>query len=96
MNKFKNTLAIIFGVPFFLGAFGYGYLAYLVRSVNESGILVDGLGRTLLLTPAIVKLILHPDSLWAGFIWFIADAVIFFGSIGIGALIFKMLYESDS
>ena len=95
MQKLKNTLAIIMSCPFFIVPISYGYLAYLVRNINETGALVDGLGRTLFLTPTIVKLFLHPDSLWAGFTWFVTDFVIFFGSIGIGLIIFQMLFHYD-
>jgi hypothetical protein len=95
MQKFKNTLAIIIGCPFFIVSISYGYLAYLVRNIDETGALIDGLGRNLFITPTIVKLFLHPDSVWAGFTWFIADFVIFFGPIAIGSIIFHLLFNFD-
>ena len=52
-------------------------------------------GRNLFITPTIVKLFLHPDSVWAGFTWFIADFVIFFGAIAIGSIIFNLLFNFD-
>ena len=74
---------------------GYGYLAYLVRNIDETGALIDGLGRTLFITPTIVKIFLHPDSLWPGLNWFIADFVIFFGFLAIGTIIFQLLFNYE-
>ncbi len=93
MRKIKNIIAIVFGAPLLIIPNVLGFLAYFVRKTDQTGILVDGLGRELFITPAFIRLFLHPDSLWAGFFWLIADTIIYFGSMGLGIFVIYLLYS---
>jgi len=78
------SVVIVGGIILFIS----GFLAYFVRSYDaQTGIYYDGLGRGLELVPTFARIFLTPESLWAGWGYFILDAIIFWGSIGIGGLI---------
>ena len=93
MRKIKNIIAIIFGAPLLIIPNVLGFLAYFVRKTDQTGTLIDGLGRELFLTPGFIRLFFHSDSLWPGFLWFIADTIIYFGSMGLGILVISLLYS---
>jgi hypothetical protein len=62
-----------------------GFIAYFVFSFDpRTKITHDGLGRQLYESPWFMRLILGQDRLWAGWLWFIGDMVIFWGGIGLG------------
>jgi hypothetical protein len=49
----------------------------------------DGVGRELSKSPWITRLIFDEDRLWAGWKWFIADLIIFWGGIIAGINLVK-------
>lgn len=69
-----------------VGVFAAGAAAYLF-TFTGSGVLTDGLGRTLSPTPMLVRLIFGQDRLWAGWVWFALDSVWFFGGLGTAYLL---------
>jgi len=76
----KNLLHIIAGV-LALSGFAYGFIAYFVTSDAGNGAIADGLGRTLVQTPALLRLIFGEERFYPGFGWFIFDMVVFWGSL---------------
>ena len=81
MNK---VLAIIGGAILF-AVFFAAFIAYFITS-NPPGtyIWVDGFGRVLSESPWFMRFIFGQDRLWAGWGWFAADMVIFWGGIAAG------------
>lgn len=73
------------GVGIILALFVAGFIAYFITSVDpNSHSLYDGFGRPLSESPWLAKFIFGQERLWAGWTWFIADMVIFWGGIGFG------------
>lgn len=53
----------------------------------------DGLGRVLETLPWWAQLIFTDEGRWAGLVWQLADAGIFFSAIGVIALLYKWADE---
>ncbi len=68
-----------------------GIMAYMVNVYDQdTGQLYDGLGRPLEVTPILAHLILGEDSLWAGWLWFGIDFVLFWGTAGLAYALFSL------
>jgi hypothetical protein len=80
---------IMFGVGFLIGAslLIAGFLAYFITQ-SRNGVIIDGLGRSLLESPLLLRLIFGQDRLWPGLGWFMVDMVIFWGGVGLIYLLF--------
>lgn len=76
----RKILAPI-GVVWFIGLLIAGFLGYFVTTSGPEG-MTDGLGRQLSEAPFLMRMIFGQERLWAGFGWFVAEMVIFWGSIG--------------
>jgi hypothetical protein len=76
-----------------ISIFILGFYAYMIRSV-DGGIIYDGLGRQLSLVPLFARFFV-PDSLWAGFGWYVIDFIIFFGGIGIAVFLISLTGENE-
>jgi hypothetical protein len=59
------------------------FMAYFITNI-KSGVFYDGLGRILVPSPVIVRLVFGEERLWPGWIWFIIDMVVFWGTVLIG------------
>lgn len=71
-----------------LGALGAGFVAYFVTSTDPAtGGVFDGLGRRLTQSPLFMRLIFGQERLWAGWLWFVVDMLVFWGAVGLGALL---------
>lgn len=70
------------GIGLGLGVFAAGFLAYFV-SAREDGYRVDGLGRVLVASPALARVLLGADREWAGGQWFLLDVLWFFGGLSL-------------
>src|ERR1700754_4595104 len=73
------------GVGLMTVVFLAGVLAYFFFSRDQkTGITYDGLGRRLSESPLFMQWVFGEDRLWAGWLWFVADMVIFWSGILIG------------
>ena len=85
------------GVAFILCAIIAGFIAYFVFSFDpQTKVTFDGFGRQLSESPWFLRLILGQDRLWAGWIWFIADIIIFWSVIGIGISLSKWGFKEEN
>lgn len=83
------------GAGIFIALFAAGFIAYFMRSVDlATHIWYDGWGRRLSETPWYVRFIFGQERDWPGWQWFIADLVIFWGGVGIGALLIQTGFRS--
>jgi hypothetical protein len=73
----------------------YGVLAYLVTRHDEREIVADGLGRQLYDTPWLLRLIIHDNSKWPGWPWFIVDIFIYAGFLALTAFALKLRKKLD-
>jgi len=69
----------IFAVVWFTTLFICSFLAYMVTSHNAAGP-CDGLGRQLSEAPTLMRIFFGQDRMWAGWVWFVGDMIIFWGS----------------
>lgn len=70
---------------------GLGFMAYFVRSFDRAtGIVFDGLGRQLELSPFLARFIFGAESLWPGWGYFALDFVVFWGGIAVGAALVNL------
>ena len=81
-GKALITIAVVLAIGILL----CGVLAYFVTNA-ENGIIIDGLGRKLSLSPFFVRFFLGQERLWAGWFWFIADIIWFFGGLSCASLL---------
>tara|TARA_X000000368_G_scaffold409883_1_gene392538 strand:+ start:1143 stop:1412 length:270 start_codon:yes stop_codon:yes gene_type:complete len=82
----------LFSGLIFVSVFVLGFYAYFIRS-TDGGIIYDGLGRQLHIVPLFARLFV-PDSLWAGFYWYVIDFVVFFGGIAFAAFLMHLIDDS--
>jgi len=76
MRKVSRVLAGMILVAVVTAAF----LAVFIRFTDAShGTTYDGLGRSLSEPPALARMFLTREALWAGFAWHLLDLVWFFG-----------------
>jgi amino acid transporter len=84
------------GVAIFIALFAVGFVAYFVRTFDPAThTWYDGLGRRLWETPWYVRFIFGQEHDWPGWQWFIADLVIFWGGVGIGAMLVQLGFKSQ-
>jgi hypothetical protein len=88
MSSWSRKLIVAIGVSWWTALFGLAFLAYLVTRPCAGGI-CDGFGRHLMLTPSLVRILLHSDRLWAGWRWAALDMVALWMSAGIGYMAFE-------
>lgn len=80
-----RTLVAWLGVTLIGAVFVGGFLAYFVSSFDpQTKTMFDGVGRPLSESPVLMRFIFGQERLWAGWFWFLADMVIFWGGIGVG------------
>jgi len=84
----------IIGGFIILPVFALGFLAYYTYTF-ETNITLDGLGRQLYNSPWFIKLIMGEDRLWAGWIWFICDVIIFWGGIISGFALIMVGFNNE-
>ncbi len=80
MRKILRKILGVFAAVWFIALLVAGFLAYFVTSSNGTGP-VDGLGRPLSEAPMLMRIVFGQEHTWAGGVWFVADMVIFWGSI---------------
>ena len=74
-----------FGGAIILSVFAAGFVAYFITSFDSvTHTWLDGFGRPLTESPWFMRFIFGQDRLWAGWGWFLADMVIFWGGIALG------------
>lgn len=78
IKKISTGIGVILIITLFVLAF----LAYFV-SRFDSGERYDGLGRALVDSPWVVRIIFGEEKMWVGWKWFIVDMVIFWGGIAL-------------
>jgi ABC-type arginine/histidine transport system permease subunit len=88
LRKILLPVAIIWFIALFIAIF----LAYFVTTSNGD-IPTDGLGRSLYDTPMLMQFFLGQEQRWAGWVWFVGDWVIFWGSIALTLIIAKHLED---
>ena len=81
-----RRIACVLGVGIIIADLVLAFLAYFVLQSGELGVF-DGLGRELTESPWLVRFVFGTDRMWAGWLWFLADMVIFFGGGGVGILL---------
>lgn len=80
----RKTLGWL-GVAIIGGTFVAGFIAYFVFRIDpQMKIMLDGFGRPLSESPLLMRLIFGQERLWAGWLWFLGDMIIFWGGIGVG------------
>ncbi|HMP77494.1 MAG TPA: hypothetical protein PKE12_14450 [Kiritimatiellia bacterium] len=80
------------GVIWFLALFIAGFMAYFVSSAGPSGP-CDGLGRPLSQAPILMRIFFGQERMWAGWLWFVGEMVLFWGSIAVAINIGKWLED---
>jgi hypothetical protein len=85
---FRNILVPL-GICWFIALFVAGFLAYFVSTTGTPP--TDGLGRPLSEAPLLMRLLFGQERMWAGWVWFLAEMVIFWGSIALAVNISKWL-----
>lgn len=80
-KKILKKACIGLGLILIISSFIGGFIAYFVSSYNPStGVFYDGFGRVQYSTPWFVRFIFGQERMWAGWLWFFGDMVIFLGS----------------
>jgi len=73
------------GVAIIFGVFIAGFIAYFVYNTDpQTNVMYDGFGRPLSECPFLIRFLFGADRLWAGWLWFIGDMVLFWGGILVG------------
>jgi len=80
MSSRMRPLLVGVAVVWVLGVFVLAFLGYFVISSGPQGPR-DGLGRPLSETPAVMRLVLGQERMWAGWGWLAVDTVVFWGSV---------------
>lgn len=82
MRKIIGSIGIVLIIAVFIA----GFVAYFVYKTDPTtNIMYDGFGRRLSESPFLMRLILGQDRLWAGWLWFVGDMVVFWGGIIVGS-----------
>lgn len=73
------------GVALMIAVFIAGFVAYFIYKTDPTtNIMYDGFGRPLSESPFLMRWIFGQERLWAGWLWFVGDMVIFWGGLLIG------------
>ena len=84
-GTFSDRLRKGTGCLLMLVAFGLGFVAYFVRSIDTAtGQLSDGWGRPLTESPWLARYFLGQENVWPGLGWLVADMVIWWGLLLLG------------
>lgn len=84
-GEIMRKLSQVVGGALILTALVLAFIAYFVSSVDPvSHQWFDGLGRPLSGSPWFMRFVFGQDRQWAGWFWFLADQVMFWGGIAIG------------
>lgn len=95
-NAMRKIIGYL-GVGIIISVFVVGFIAYFVFKFDPgTGTTYDGFGRHLTESPWFVRLLFSEDRLWAGWGWFLADMVIFWGGIGIGSWLATFGFKDKS
>lgn len=92
MKKLIRKALVPVGVIWFIALFIAGFLAYFVSSAGPDGP-CDGLGRSLTQAPTLMRILFGQERMWAGWLWFVGDMVLFWGSIALAINIGKWLED---
>jgi hypothetical protein len=84
-----RKVAVVFGVVLGIAIFVAAFIAYFVFRVDSTGAMLDGFGRSLSESPLLMRLIFGQERLWAGWFWFGADMVFFWGGLAIAYSLLK-------
>ena len=84
IRRILNRMLQVFAAGIALGVFAAAFLGYFVFSFDpQTGLVSDGLGRSLEPTPLLAGFIFDADRQWAGWGWFAADFVWFWGGLAV-------------
>jgi hypothetical protein len=85
-----RKIAVWTGSVFIVAELIAGFIAYFVRSFDPiTKSLSDGFRRPLTEAPWFMQFIFRTDAEWAGWGWFLADMIIFWGRLGIAVMILQ-------
>jgi hypothetical protein len=90
----KATLSKIFGpvaVCWFVFLLICGFLAYFVSRAGSPP--TDGLGRPITAAPFLMRIVFGQEHMWAGWGWFAAEMIIFWGSIAVALKLARWLKD---
>lgn len=92
MKALLRKILVPIGVIWFIALFVAGFMAYLVSSAGPDGP-CDGLGRSLTQAPMLMRIFFGQEHMWAGWLWFVGDMVVFWGSVALAVNVGKWLEE---
>ncbi len=92
MRATLRRVLVPIGICWFIVILVAGFLAYFVSTAGSPP--TDGLGRQLSDAPLLMRVFFGQERMWAGWAWFAADMVIFWGSIALAVNISKWLDDS--
>jgi len=92
IKKFAKILGFILGASVFLATCN-AYFVTKFDPVNKMS--YDGFGRLLTESPFFVRIIFGQERFWAGWSWFIADLIIFWGGVGVAWLFIDFGFKDD-
>jgi len=92
MKAALRKILVPVGVIWFIALFVAGFMAYFVSSAGPSGP-CDGLGRPLSQAPMLMRIFFGQERMWAGWLWFAGDMVLFWGSIAVAINLGKWLED---
>lgn len=80
-----RKMALVMGSIILISIFIAGIAAYYITTTDpQTHLMYDGFGRGLSETPFFIRMLFGQDRLWAGWLWFIGDMIIFWGGLGVG------------
>jgi len=86
-----RKLAKYLGGTIMIAVFIYGFITYFITSPDPgTGQLHDGLGRQLSASPFFMRFLFGQERLWAGWLWFFIDMVVFWGGIAAGGALMSL------
>ncbi len=92
MKKLLRKVLFPVGVIWFIALFVAGFMAYFVSSAGPDGP-CDGLGRSLTQAPMLMRIFLGQERMWSGWLWFVGDMVLFWGSVAVAVNVGKWLED---
>lgn len=85
----RYIFTLLATIPLF-SALILGFLATFIRTAGPGNLIYDGLGRTLHITPMIVRIFTSTDSMWAGWTWAVVDWGVTLALIVLGYILFRI------